>query len=121
MLTGGVGEGNDFSDASMAKEYTLSKGVPETVIFLEEKSRITQENLKNAQEIMMMNNLESCIIVSDPLHMKRAMSIARDYDMNAVSSPTPSTKYLTVKTKLPFLLREEFYYIGYKIFRLFRC
>ena len=46
ILTGGKGKGNDFSDAQKAKEYVLSKGILEDVILIEEKSKITEENLK---------------------------------------------------------------------------
>ena len=119
ILTGGIGEENNFSDASKAKEYALDNGIPEKAIVLEEKSKITQENLKNSKEIMQEQGFQTCIIVSDPLHMKRAMCIAKDYEITAYSSPTTTTKYLTLKTKLPFLLREEFFYIGYNIYRLF--
>ena len=119
ILTGGIGEENNFSDASKAKEYALDNGIPQKAIVLEEKSKITQENLKNSKEIMQERGFQTCIIVSDPLHMKRAMCIAKDYEITAYSSPTTTTKYLTLKTKLPFLLREEFFYIGYNIYRLF--
>ena len=64
-------------------------------------------------------NFKDCIIVSDPLHMKRSVLMAKDYGMTAYSSPTPTTKYKSLKTKLPFLFREEFFYIGYKIYRIF--
>ena len=116
ILTGGKGEGNDFSDAAKAREFALSQGLPESVILLEEQSRITQENLQYSKKLMEERGLSSCILVSDPLHMKRAMLMAKDYGMNACSSPTPTTKYRSWKTKLPFLLREEFFYIGYQIY-----
>jgi len=119
LFTGGKGEGAKVSDAYKAKEYAMLKGVPEDIIFLEEQSKITQENLKYSIEIMEDNGLNTCIIVSDPLHMKRDMLMAKDYGLNAFSSPTVTTRYRTWKTKLPFLLREEFFYIGYKIYRLF--
>ena len=36
ILTGGIGEGNNASDAYIAKQYALSKSVPEQSIFIEE-------------------------------------------------------------------------------------
>ncbi len=119
ILTGGKGKGNDFSDAQKAKEYALLKGIPEDAILIEEKSRITEENLKFSKEILDSYNLDTCIIISDPLHMKRAMLMAKDYGINAYSSPTTTTMYQSFKTKIPFLLREEFFYIGYKVLRYF--
>lgn len=120
ILTGGVGEGNNISDAYIAKQYAISKSVPEQVIFIEEKSTITEENLENAKSIMDENSFNTAIIVSDPLHMKRAMLMAGDYGIDACSSPTPTTMYRSFKTKTSFLAREEFFYIGYIIVRIFR-
>ena len=120
IMTGGVGNGNETSDAYVAKQYAISKGIPEEAIFIEEKSTITEENLKNAKAIMAENSLDTAIIVSDPLHMKRAMTMAKDYGISAYSSPTPTTMYKSNKTKIPFLAREVFFYIGYSILRPFR-
>ena len=119
IFTGGVGEGNIQSDASVAAEYAMEQGVPENAIFLEEKSTITEENLQNAKMIMDKEGLSTALVVSDPLHMKRAMLMAKDCGIEAFSSPTKTTRYMTLKTKIPFLIREEFFYIGYKLVRLF--
>ncbi len=120
IMTGGVGNGNETSDAYVAKQYAISKGIPEEAIFIEEQSTITEENLENAKAIMAENSLNTAIIVSDPLHMKRAMTMAKDYGISAYSSPTPTTMYQSNKTKIPFLAREVFFYIGYLIVRPFR-
>jgi len=120
ILTGGFGEGSYKSDSQVAKEYALSQDVPEERILIEEKSTITEENLEFSKEIMEENDLETAIIVSDPLHMKRAMLMAKDYNINALSSPTTTSMYKSLKTKIPFLLREEFFYVGYCVVRVFR-
>lgn len=119
IFTGGIGEGNEKSDAWVAKQYAIEQGIPESVILLEEQSTITQENIENAKKIMDDNCYDTAIIVSDPLHMKRAMLMADDYGIKAYSSPTPTSRYITLKSKLSFLAREEFFYIGYKIYRIF--
>lgn len=120
ILTGGFGEGSYKSDSQVAKEYALSQDVPEERILIEEKSTITEENLEFSKEIMDENDLETAIIVSDPLHMKRAMLMAKDYNITALSSPTTTSMYKSLKTKIPFLLREEFFYVGYCVVRFFR-
>ena len=120
ILTGGFGEGSYKSDSAVAREYALLQGVPENKVLIEEKSTITEENLAFSKEVMVENNLKTAIIVSDPLHMKRAMCMAEDYGINAVSSPTTTSMYKTLKTKIPFLLREDFFYIGYCIVRNLR-
>ena len=120
IFTGGYGIGSSMAESGAAKGYALSQGVPEDVIFTEEISVTTEENLYYAKEVMDENAWETAIIVSDPLHMKRAMFLAKDHGISAVSSPTPTTMYRSFKTQFPFLLREEFYYIGYLVVRIFR-
>lgn len=120
ILTGGMGKGSSISDAAVARQYVVSKSVPEKAIFIEEKSTITEENLENAKAIMDENSFHTAIIVSDPLHMKRAMLMAGDYGISAYSSPTPTTMYRSFRTRFSFLIREEFFYVGYSIVRIFR-
>ena len=120
ILTGGKAQGNEMSDACVAKRYAISQGVPAEVIYIEEVSTITEENLQEAKKIMKDNDWTDALVVSDPLHMKRAMLMAKDFGIDAYSSPTPTTMYQSWKTKLPFLAREEFFYIGYCVLRPFR-
>lgn len=119
IVTGGTAEGAEESEASAARDYLLSQGIPEEAVLLEEESSITQENLENSKVIMEENGFETAIIVSDPLHMKRAMLLAEDAGIKAYSSPTPTSRYVSLRTKIPFLARETFYYIGYKWYRVF--
>ena len=119
LLTGGYSPGNAQSDAAIAGLWLESQGIPAEAILLEERSTITQENLQYAKEIMEKEKLSTCILVSDPLHMKRSMMMAKDYEIEAVSSPTPTTRYQTWRSKLPFLARETFFYVGYQVYRIF--
>ena len=120
IVTGGMGEGNSFTDAYIARKYLESVGIPDIAILEEDTSTITQENLENAKKIMDKNGYQTALIVSDPLHMKRAMLLARDAGIDAFSSPTQTSAYKSMKTKVPFVARETFFYIGYKWYRLFR-
>ena len=120
IMTGGVGEGNIRSEADIAREYAEQQGISAESIYIEENSKITDENLRNAKAIMNEHDLDTALIVSDPLHMKRAMLYAHDHEMKAYSSPTPTSLYRSWKTKLPFLAREVFYYSVYRLVRLFR-
>lgn len=120
IVTGGVTKGNTHSDAYYAKQYAISQGVPPEAILTEDTSTITQQNLENAKTIMDQNGYTTAIIVSDPLHMRRAMLLAKDTGITAYTSPTPTSRYLTLKTKIPFLLRETFFYTGYQCCRIVR-
>ena len=119
LLTGGYSPGNEHSDAWIAGAYLQSLGIPEDAVLLEERSTITQENLRFAKEIMENENLSTCILVSDPLHMKRSMMMAKEYEIESFSSPTPTTRYQSWRTKLPFLARVTFFYVGYQVYKIF--
>lgn len=113
IFTGGKSNEDTYAESEVAKEYALNKNVLEEDIFIETDSKITEENLLYAKKIADQNNLETFIIVSDPLHMRRALLMAENFDMEAYSSPTPTSAYKSVKSKIPFLFRELFFYIGY--------
>lgn len=118
IFTGGYSEGQSVSDAAVARRYAVEQGVPEADIFIEEKSRITEENLYYAKILMENKGIESALIVSDPLHMKRAMKMAEDLNMEAYTAPTPTTRYTGMAEKTKFLLREVFFYSGYQLSRI---
>lgn len=120
IMTGGYGKGNPVSDAYNAKLYAISQGVSEDDILTEDQSTVTLENLINAKKIMDVEHYKTALIVSDPLHMKRAMLQAKDAGITAYTSPTQSSRYRTRDTKFKFLKREVTNYIGYKWYRLFK-
>lgn len=115
IITGGYGEGNQYSDAYIGYLYATEQGIPGEDILLEEQSTITEENLDNAKLIMDKNGFTSALIVSDPLHMKRAMLLTKDAGIEGYSSPTTTSMYKSTGVKLQFLAREVFFYVGYKI------
>lgn len=119
IMTGGKQEGDLYSEAMSAKITAIEQGVFEKDIYIEEISTITLENLQQAKIIMDEQHFKTALIVSDPLHMKRAMFLAKAVGIEAYSSPTLTTRYQTWKTQLPFLMRETIIYLGYRIMLLF--
>ncbi|WP_226675997.1 YdcF family protein [Rossellomorea aquimaris] len=120
IFTGGKGEGDKYAESEVARNYAIEHNIDPDDILIETKSEITEENLKYANEVGVEENLNTFTIVSDPLHMKRAMLMAKNTGMEAYSSPTQSSVYKTWETKLPFFLRELFFYVGYVLSLPFR-
>lgn len=120
IFTGGKVNNNVFSESYVAKKYAEKHSVDTTDILIEEKSGITLENLKFAKELMIENHFQKALVVSDPLHMKRGMSMAKDMHISAYSSPTPSSRYKSSKAKFMFLVRETFFYIVYQVYGVFQ-
>jgi len=120
IVTGAAANGNTVSDAQAAKNYVLKNGIPEKDVILEDSSTVTLENMEYSKAIMDEYKMKAAIIVSDPLHMKRSMLLAKKQGIAAFSSPTKTSRYQTVKTKLPFLFREFLLYEGYKAYFIFK-
>jgi len=117
IFTGGQGNQNEPTEAAAAREYALANGVPLQDILVEQKSHTTYENVVYAKQLADANNLKRLLIVSDPMHMKRAMTMASDAGLNAYPSPTPTTKYQSLRAQMTELTRETFYYLGYVLGR----
>ncbi len=110
IFTGGYGDGQKFSESGVGMSVAKQHGVSADDIYIEEKSRTTQQNIAEAAALMETHDLKSAIIVSDPLHMKRALMMADDLvGIDGVSSPTPTTRYRSLRTKLGFLVRELYF------------
>ncbi|WP_414552838.1 YdcF family protein [Anabaena sp. CCY 0017] len=118
IFTGGVGESHEPAEAIVGKKYALAQQVKAGDIFTETQSRTTHQNLKNALEVAKTHQLTKFLIVSDPLHMKRAVLMARGLGMDAHSSPTPTTRYRSFHSQMEFLSRETYFYFVYLMFKI---
>jgi len=114
LFTGGVGAGKQIAESEAAKRYAMVRGVPASDILTESESHTTDENLRFAKRVAEQHHLQSFLIVSDPLHMKRAMAMAHDLGLSALPSPTPTTRYKTVQSQLGFLSHETYFYLDYR-------
>jgi len=119
IFTGGRGDGAPYSESYVARNYAIHAGVPEDAILIEEYSRTTEENFYYSMNLINDHHITSVILVSDPFHMRRSVRVAADFGLTAYSSPTPTTRYETLNTQIPFLAREVIYYIGYQLGNLF--
>jgi uncharacterized SAM-binding protein YcdF (DUF218 family) len=119
IFTGGVGENDQIAESLVAARYAIENGVAVQDTYCETTSRITLENLQGAQEILDQQGMRRVLIVSDPLHMRRSVVMARDLDMDAYPSPTPTTRYTGFRTQAGFLVREIYFYSAYLIERPF--
>ncbi len=111
IFTGGFGgEGARFAESEVARRYAIDKGVPEGRILIETVSRTTRGNLEQAAMLMGERDLHRAIIVSDPLHMARALRLAREQGIEALGSATPTTRFRSVESRWRFLLREVYFF-----------
>jgi len=115
VFTGGYGDGAQLAEANVAYAYAIRQGVPASAMLVETRSRTTQQNLAEAATLLRDNNLRTALVVSDPLHLGRALAMARDQGINATGAPTPTTMYRGWSSRAGFLLRELYFYNHYLV------
>lgn len=110
ILTGGYGKGQKKSDSQVAKNYALNKGIPNNDILIEEVSKFTIENLEESKNIMDSLGLQTALIISDPIHMKRSIELAKKINIDCKPSPTKTSMYKSTVIKMKALFYETFFY-----------
>lgn len=113
IFTGGSPHPDYPSEGDVGRLYALKQGVPDDAIVSEERSHSTWENLEYAQKFFASRDIRTVIIVSDPLHLRRAMLIAEEQGIDAYASPTPSSRFQTVETKARLLWHETWLLLAY--------
>ncbi|AFY39334.1 protein of unknown function DUF218 [[Leptolyngbya] sp. PCC 7376] len=116
IFTGGLGDGDHLSEGETGAIYAANNGISQNKIFFEQQSKTTPQNLIEAQKVMAKNNLNTAIIVSDHFHLQRSFMVAHWLGIKAGTSATPYSRYRSWKTKFPFLLREVYFSIQFKLF-----
>ncbi|MCV7037663.1 hypothetical protein BST36_12015 [Mycolicibacterium moriokaense] len=115
VVTGGVGHGDSVAEADAGRDWLIRAGVPADRILVESRSRTTRQNLLFTQPVLAEHGLGRVLIVSDPLHMRRAMRMAADLGLDAHPSPTRTSGFKTLGTQVPMLLRELYFSLQYHL------
>ena len=115
IFTGGQGNRNEPTEAAAARAYAISNGISPRDILIEQRSHTTYENLVFAKQLADAHGLKKVLIVSDPMHMRRAIAMAHDVGLEAYPSPTTTTRYTGFRSQFAELTRETFYYLGYSV------
>lgn len=113
IFTGGVGNRDELAEGEVGRNYAIARGVNPADILLETTSTSTNENLRNAQVVARQNGLETFLIVSTPNHMRRALAVAGDLNMEAYSSPTRTIRWISSVTRAYSYVREVVAYSVY--------
>lgn len=71
LCSGGYAMTQTRSEADACREVLLENGVPEESIFLEDRSRSTEENALYTRELMQANDWDTLLVVSDGYHLLR--------------------------------------------------
>ena len=87
FVSGGMTGSASRSEAAAGREHLIGLGLPAGAIRIEEGSRHTLENLYNVREALRRHGLGRLLLVSDPLHLARAETLARGLSIDCSCSP----------------------------------
>lgn len=93
VVSGGQGEDEVCSEASVMKRYLMERGIAENRIYMEDNSTSTFENIRFSKAVMEENGLSQNIaLVTQEFHQYRASKLAKQAgfeNIGALPSQTP--------------------------------
>lgn len=89
VVAGGLTGKASRTEAEAGREHLIATGVPPEAIWTEEHSQHTLENLFYVRATLRERGMSSLLLVSDPLHLARAATMARGLGLAVACSPAP--------------------------------
>lgn len=87
IVSGGLTGTARRSEADAGREHLLAAGLPADAVWTEDSSRHTLENLYFVRETLRRHGWNRLLLVSDPLHLARAVAFARGLALDVACSP----------------------------------
>lgn len=109
IVSGAQGHDELVTEAFAMKKYLVNNGVPEDIVFEEDNSYSTYQNLYYSSKIMKENKLENAVIVTNTFHIHRSLMIANRLDI--VASGAPTKNYPNLPLTIKYYIREVLAYI----------
>ncbi|MEK4328211.1 YdcF family protein [Paenibacillus sp. FSL R7-0312] len=104
-----------YTEAEGMKRYLAAHGVPEDVIYLENQSTSTYENLLFSKAVMQQEGLSSAVIITHDFHGRRALEIARELKF---TNPELGVMESKVMSMFKYKTREILAYTKWKMQQL---
>lgn len=114
IFTLGAGApGDRFTEAGSGKNWLANQGVPRRSITAIAKGRDTFSSIEAFASAARENDVRDIIIVTDPYHCLRSVTMAEDEGFSATCSPTRVGIASLEKAGFRYLLREAGAYLAY--------
>jgi uncharacterized SAM-binding protein YcdF (DUF218 family) len=90
LISGGDGSlsGSYEGDAAVATRFFEAFGVPADRLIRETESRTTFENVANTKDLLAVNGLERCLLVTSAFHMPRSVGLFSKLGLEVLPWPT---------------------------------
>ncbi len=114
IITVGAGApGDRTTEAASGKYWLATSGIKSKNITALEVGRDTWVSTENYVKFMKLKKMKDVIIVTDPFHCRRAMTMANDLGVSATCSPVQSGPNSLDKSGKRYLIREAGAYLAY--------
>ena len=114
IITVGAGApGDRTTEAASSKYWLRTHGIPPRKIIAIEEGRDTLVSTKAYATVMKKRYVSDVIIVTDPYHCKRAMTMANDQGILSTCSPVQTGPNTIDESGYKYLLREAGAYLAY--------
>ncbi|CAN2184403.1 COG1434 Uncharacterized conserved protein [Candidatus Nanopelagicaceae bacterium] len=114
IITVGAGAPGDRTTEAASGKYWLSThGIKSKNISALEVGRDTWVSTENYVKFMKLKNMQDVIIVTDPFHCRRAMTMANDLGVVATCSPVKTGPNALATSGERYLIREAGAYLAY--------
>lgn len=116
ITVGGGAPGDRTTEAASGKSWLILHGVPKGAVVAIEKGRDTWVSTQSYVAEMKRRKMKSVIIVTDPYHCLRALTMARDLGAKSACSPVRTGANSLSHLNVHYLLRENIAYLAYITF-----
>ena len=114
IITVGAGApGDRTTEAASSKAWLRSHGVPSKKVTAIEEGRDTLVSTKAYSALMKKRYVSDVIIVTDPFHCQRAMTMANDQGVISTCSPVKTGPNTLSHSRYRYFLREAGAYLVY--------
>ena len=114
IITVGAGApGDRTTEAASGKAWLRAQGVPAKKVTAIEEGRDTLVSTKAYAAIMKKRMVSDVIIVTDPFHCQRAMTMANDQGVVSTCSPVQTGPNIISQSGYKYLVREAGAYLVY--------
>jgi hypothetical protein len=114
IITVGAGApGDRTTEAAAGKYWLTTNGVKSKNVTALEVGRDTWVSTENYVKFMKVKKMKDVIIVTDPFHCRRAMTMANDLGVVATCSPVQTGPNSLDKSGKRYLIRETGAYLAY--------
>lgn len=77
LCVGGLTKNLEYNGAYKMKNYLISKGITDSIIYIDTNSFDTHSNWKNVEKICKQNSWTKAIAISSPMHLYRISNIKK--------------------------------------------